>query len=77
MTGARGRVSSSAQAQFRMRHAGYFGALEEQMTQMSHEGYQGTGSPDRVDAAVYALSELAMPKPRIGIVRECRYRFLS
>lgn len=53
--------------QGRVRHAGYFPALEEQMTQMSHEGWQGPASPDRLDACVYALQELAMPRQRVGI----------
>ena len=44
--------------QGRVRHVGRFDDLEAQMTQMTVEGYQGEGSPDRVDALVWAMSEL-------------------
>lgn len=44
--------------QGRIRHVGAFPALEGQMTQMTTEGYQGGGSPDRVDALVWAMTEL-------------------
>lgn len=44
--------------QGRIRHVGGLPKLESQMTQMTVEGYQGEGSPDRVDALVWALSEL-------------------
>jgi phage terminase large subunit-like protein len=33
--------------------------LEDQMMQMTHSGFVGQGSPDRVDALVWALTELA------------------
>ena len=33
-------------------------ALEEQMCRMTVQGYAGKGSPDRVDALVWALTEL-------------------
>lgn len=42
-----------------VRHVGRFPELEEQMTAMTTHGYQGTGSPDRLDAAVWALTELS------------------
>jgi phage terminase large subunit-like protein len=32
--------------------------LEAQMCQMARHGYLGKGSPDRVDALVWALTEL-------------------
>lgn len=35
-------------------------ALEDQMMQMTPSGYVGQGSPDRVDALVWALTELAL-----------------
>lgn len=34
--------------------------LEDQMTSMTGEGYVGMGSPDRVDALVWALTELML-----------------
>ena len=51
--------------QGRVAHVGSFAALENQMTQMTTEGYQGDGSPDRVDALVWALTDLfpAMVQP--------------
>ncbi|WP_424942898.1 DNA-packaging protein [Aliiroseovarius crassostreae] len=39
-------------------HAGMFPALEDQMCQMTPQGYEGKGSPDRLDALVWALHEL-------------------
>lgn len=43
-------------------HLGRFVDLETQMTHMSTHGYTGTGSPDRVDALVWALSELSQTR---------------
>ena len=39
-------------------HSGFFPDLEEQMCAFSVSGYQGSKSPDRADAAVWALTEL-------------------
>lgn len=44
--------------QGRVSHVGVMTDLEAQMTQMTVEGFQGEGSPDRVDALVWALTEL-------------------
>jgi phage terminase large subunit-like protein len=44
--------------QGRVRHAHVFRALEDQMTAMTVGGYLGRGSPDRVDALVWALTDL-------------------
>jgi phage terminase large subunit-like protein len=41
-----------------VRHVGYFPELEEQMLSFSSAGYQGARSPNRVDALVWALTEL-------------------
>lgn len=41
-------------------HVGTFTALEDQMTQMLPDGFIGEGSPDRVDAKVWALTELML-----------------
>lgn len=40
-------------------HAGHFADLEDQMCNMTTAGYMGDRSPDRVDAAVWALSDLS------------------
>jgi phage terminase large subunit-like protein len=44
--------------QGRIRHVGQFPAIENQMTQMTTEGYQGENSPDELDAVVWAFTEL-------------------
>lgn len=49
---------ASLYEQGRIRHVGQFPELEGQMTQMTTQGYEGDGSPDRVDAMVWAMSEL-------------------
>lgn len=42
----------------RISHVGTFPKLEDQMCLMTAAGYEGEDSPDRVDALVWALSEL-------------------
>lgn len=49
---------ASLYEQGRVRHVGQFPEIENQMTQFTTEGYQGEGSPDRVDAVVWAFTEL-------------------
>lgn len=44
--------------QGRVAHLRRLGALEHQMCQMTAQGYLGKGSPDRVDALVWALTDL-------------------
>ena len=44
--------------QGRVAHVGSFPVLENQMTQMTTSGFEGEGSPDRVDALVWAMTEL-------------------
>ena len=44
--------------QGRVSHMAELGALEDQMCLMTPDGYLGEGSPDRMDAAVWALSDL-------------------
>ena len=46
--------------QGRVAHVRGLGRLEEQMCQMTRSGYQGKGSPDRVDALVWALTDLVV-----------------
>ena len=41
-----------------MKHVGAFGPLEDEMASMTRTGYQGPGSPDRLDALVWALFDL-------------------
>ncbi|MGX9350680.1 DNA-packaging protein [Shimia sp. W99] len=42
----------------RVSHLGGLNLLEDQMCAMTLHGFEGTGSPDRVDALVWALTEL-------------------
>lgn len=49
---------ASMYEQGRVHHVGSFPALETQMTQMTTFGYEGDGSPDRVDALVWAMTDL-------------------
>jgi phage terminase large subunit-like protein len=57
--------------QGRVRHLGVLEALEDEMCLMTLRGYEGQGSPDRLDALVWALTEgLLLPgraalKPQI------------
>jgi len=44
--------------QGRAHHVGAFPELENQMTQVTTAGYEGEGSPDRLDALVWAMTEL-------------------
>ncbi len=60
---ARGKVAraepvAALYEQGRVRHAGRLCELEEQMCLMTPRGYEGQGSPDRVDALVWAIHEL-------------------
>ena len=42
----------------RIHHVGTFPELEAEMCQMTAAGYEGDGSPDRVDAMVWGFTEL-------------------
>lgn len=52
--------------QGKVRHIGYFPELEEELAGFSTAGYTGSSSPNRADAAVFALAELfvAIVTPR-------------
>ncbi|WP_428928750.1 DNA-packaging protein [Marinibacterium sp. SX1] len=56
--GARAEPVAALYEQGRVRHVGGLDRLEEQMMQMTVRGFEGRGSPDRVDALVWALFEL-------------------
>lgn len=55
---ARAEPVAALYEQGRVKHLRGLQALEEQMGQMSIRGYEGRGSPDRVDALVWALTDL-------------------
>jgi phage terminase large subunit-like protein len=63
LTASRGKIAraepvSALYEQGKVRHAGSFVDLEDQLAAMTGEGYFGDGSPDRADALVWALTEL-------------------
>lgn len=55
---------ASLYAMGRISHLGTFDKLEDQMCKMTAAGYEGTGSPDRVDALVWGFTELFPPMTR-------------
>jgi phage terminase large subunit-like protein len=55
---ARAEPIAAIYEQGRVHHARGLGALEDQMCQLTVAGFQGKGSPDRVDALVWALHDL-------------------
>ncbi len=55
---ARAEPVAALYEQGRVHHLPGLGELEDQMCQMTPQGYRGSGSPDRVDALVWALHEL-------------------
>jgi phage terminase large subunit-like protein len=46
--------------QSKVSHVGAFDKLEDQMVEITSAGFAGEGSPDRVDALVWALTELML-----------------
>ncbi|MEM1128930.1 MAG: terminase family protein [Pseudomonadota bacterium] len=55
---ARAEPVAALYEQGRVRHLRGLGTLEDQMCQMTITGFQGQGSPDRMDALVWALHDL-------------------
>jgi len=55
--GLRAEPVAALYEQGRVRHLRGLGALEDQMAQMTVAGFRGRGSPDRLDALVWALHE--------------------
>ena len=47
--------------QGKVKHVGAFPQLEDQLCAMRPDGYAGSGSPDRLDALIWALTELSGP----------------
>src|SRR5258705_9188097 len=74
VTASRGKIARAESVaalyeQNKVRHAGSFIELEDQMAAMTGDGYSGDGSPDRCDALVWALSELmTAPQPGRSLV---------
>jgi phage terminase large subunit-like protein len=55
---ARAEPVAALYEQGRVSHLRGLGALEDQMCQMTIRGYEGAGSPDRLDALVWAIHDL-------------------
>lgn len=56
--GLRAEPVAALYEQGRIRHLRGLGALEDQMCRMTVRGFDGRGSPDRLDALVWAIHEL-------------------
>ncbi|HQY45002.1 MAG TPA: terminase family protein [Paracoccaceae bacterium] len=69
---ARAEPVAALYEQGRVSHVRGLGALEDQMCRMSRTGYQGKGSPDRVDALVWALTDLMIDAARVQPVPQVR-----
>ncbi|WP_234815984.1 DNA-packaging protein [Allorhizobium ampelinum] len=84
VTASRGKVAraepiAALYEQGKVSHVGLMPELEDQMCLFGTEGYVGEGSPDRVDAMVWALTELMlgpaeMPAISKSAVRNARLR---
>ncbi len=57
---ARAEPVAALYEQGRVRHLPGLEALEDQMALMTVRGFEGAGSPDRVDALVWAITELIL-----------------
>ena len=79
VTASRGKIAraepiAALYEQGRVVHAQSFPELEDEMCAMTSEGYVGDGSPDRADAAIWALTELMfghqqIELPELGLVQ--------
>ncbi len=71
---ARAEPVAALYEQGRVKHLRGLGDLEDQMGLMTARGFDGTGSPDRVDALVWALHELMIEpaahwrRPRLRVL---------
>ncbi|WP_380052838.1 DNA-packaging protein [Falsihalocynthiibacter sp. SS001] len=63
---ARAEPVAALYAQGRVQHLGAFTALEDQMCRMTQQGYEGKGSPDRVDALVWAITDLLIAPNKVA-----------
>lgn len=65
VTASRGKIVraepiAALYEQGRVKHVGAFSELEDQLCKFTATGYLGKGSPDRVDALVWALTDLTL-----------------
>lgn len=61
---ARAEPVAALYEQKRVHHLPFMDLLEDQMAQMTTTGFEGQGSPDRVDALVWALTELVVDRSK-------------
>ncbi|WP_097029804.1 DNA-packaging protein [Cereibacter ovatus] len=64
---ARAEPVAALYEQGRVAHLRGLGALEDQMCRMTARGFDGRGSPDRVDALVWALTDLMIEPSRAWV----------
>lgn len=64
---ARAEPVAALYEQGRVRHLRGLGELEDQMCRMTLRGYDGRGSPDRLDALVWALTDLMIEPARAWV----------
>jgi phage terminase large subunit-like protein len=62
---ARAEPVAALYEQRRVAHVRGLDALEEQMLRITTQGFQGRGSPDRVDALVWALTDLLIDPAKV------------
>ena len=71
---ARAEPVAALYEQGRVRHLRGLQPLEEQMAQMTAQGFRGPGSPDRLDALVWAVHALILEpaahwrRPRVRVL---------
>lgn len=73
--GIRAEPVAALYEQGRVRHVRGLGKLEDQMCQMTAQGFKGKGSPDRLDALVWAIYALIL-EPAAAVRNDPRVRGL-
>jgi len=69
---ARAEPVAALYEQRRVRHLRGLGRLEDQMAEMTTAGFQGRGSPDRVDALVWAITDLMIDPAQMSCAPRVR-----
>jgi len=70
--GARAEPVAALYEQGRVLHYGDLSELEDEMCQMTATGFKSSGSPDRLDALVWAVTELMLGKGPVVSVPKVR-----
>ena len=69
---ARAEPVAALYEQGRVAHVSGLNTLEDQMCQMGAQGYSGQGSPDRVDALVWAITDLMIDPAAVFLAPRVR-----